>query len=136
MTITTQFLSQCTDEQINKGIAWVEASKCETGTGDGNFDMRLTVSQEIESKAERSGLWVSPAATFLPCTDPSDIMPIAFANGIGVEPPESGANYNEWEAGSGLFIRENGVQNYKVYSEHLNPLRAICEVYILMSVSK
>ena len=121
MTITTQFLSQCTDEQINKGIAWVEASKCETGTGDGNFDMRLTVSQEIESKAERSGLWVSPAATFLPCTDPSDIMPIAFANGIGVEPPESGANYNE---------------NYKVYSEHLNPLRAICEVYILMSVSK
>ena len=122
MTITTQFLSQCTDEQINKGVAWIEASKCETGTGDGNFDMRLTVSQEIESKAERSGLWVSPAATFLPCTDPSDIMPIAFANRIDVI--ARGID-NDWYAAYGKHKTINA-----------NPLRAICEVYILMSVSK
>lgn len=129
MAITTQFLSQCTEAQINKGVAWAKIKSLPlTDKSGGRYELYRLFSNALIDDLSDYG--------FDPCEYPNDIMPIAFANGIGVEPPESGANYNEWEAGSGLFIRENGVQNYKVYSEHLNPLRAICEVYILMSVSK
>lgn len=106
--IDSKFLSQCTDDQINKGVAWVRF--CGVVEADDDWKDYIDLSD-----IPKNPTWPNY------CTNPNDIMPIAFANGISLGP----ALENEWVARLNGFIRYNA-----------NPLRAICEVYILMSVSK
>lgn len=124
--ITPEFLKSCTDEQINKGVAWCEASKCEAGTGDGSFEMRLAISQEIESRTNILGIRVSAAATFKPCTSPNDAWPIMMNNLISTT-PRGGSSYAQPYASSGMLA----IMVHCDSNEEL--LRAAMEVYILMS---
>lgn len=113
--INAEFLSQCGDEQINFGVAWLEA------------------------KADKSNSWRIPYNNMLfkgnidhefePCTNPSDAWPIiewifnqdvTFAmNGGGIMTGNLGSKYG----GIKLDIAAK-------------PLRAAMEVYILMSVNR
>lgn len=112
--INAEFLSRCSDEQISKGVAWIEAGKLSV-YGRYSWTTRLMT---------------NPPAY---CTNPNDIMPIAFANGIFVIP-----------CIDGKYMASNGVYDLAIdeivdecnWSLKTNPLRAICEVYILMSVNK
>lgn len=97
--ITKDFLSNCSDEQINKGVAWLECSD--------EFLGGYIINGEY-----CPGLY---------CANPGLSMPIAFANGISLGP----ALEDEWVARLNGFIRYN-----------TNPLRAICEVYLLMECAK
>ena len=121
--INAEFLSQCSDEQVNRGVSWIEASKA--GIKRHGF---FIASKHYCNKVTMGCAMFS----FEPCTNPSDIMPIAFANGIAIMPDSDGS----WKSGrlpsnpEMTFGWSNFVRGYK------NPLRAICEVYILMSVNK
>jgi hypothetical protein len=107
--ITTEYLAGCSDEQINHGVAWLECKK-------------LSFSEDCQVRSYKDNLIsLDGEFDFVPCQNPNDIMPIAFANKISIGP----ALTNEWVA------RLNGFICYNT-----NPLRAICEAYILMSVAK
>ena len=125
--ITQEFLSQCSDEQINRGVAWIESKK-----GVKAFSQRRDQLLKFTSLSVSYGL----ASNFNPCVNPSDIMPIAFANEISIEKEEG---EEEWCAMSGVRYADSyyyPVRAYDIFSTNANPYRAICEVYILMSVNK
>ena len=118
--ITKEFLSQCSDEQVNKGVAWLTIKEW----GYGSEHKRKCIDYYCSQ-----GLLNSVAAGNVNyCTNPNDIMPIAFANWITVKPMNNSMWPNDWEAFENKAI---GAKSYNT-----NPLRAICEVYILMSVNK
>ena len=105
--ITQEFLQQCSDEQINKGVEWMlckELSLCDHSPFD---DYQFGYFNTLNY-----------------CTSPNDIMPIAFANMFSICPIFR--NSDTYRVGSRCGI----------YVFNANPLRAICEVYILMSVNK
>ena len=122
MAITAQFLSQCTDEQINKGVAWLRF--CGVVEADDDWKDYIDLSD-----IPKNPTWPSY------CTNPNDIMPIAFANGIGI-----GIKNNSYGERYRAFAEEDAAQGrsstHRFNKWNTNPLRAICEVYILMSVSK
>ncbi len=74
---------------------------------------------------------VQSIASYTPkyCDDPSLIMPIAFENRIGID--ESG---EYWQAGGSNQGKPGPFERFD--SINKNPLRAICEVYILMNQDK
>ena len=118
MAITPNFLSQCTDEQINKGVAWCRA-------GQLGFANPCEFLSRKSNNPEKQYfiLTASDDWDFNPCTNPNDIMPIAFANRIALDSLFSG----KWVALSPSWS-SSGIE-----STNANPLRAICEVYILMN---
>lgn len=109
--INQEFLSQCTDEQINLGVAWL---KCKKLSIHGRYS------------------WTTRLLTNPPkyCTSPNDIMPIAFANRINLVSP--GGRHSKWTASQSHNGGMWSINDFVRSNE--NPLRAICEVYILMSV--
>ncbi len=111
--INQEFLSQCSDDQINKGVAWLTIKEW----GYGNEHKR----KSIDYYCCQGLLNSVTAGNVNYCTNPNDIMPIAFANGIGIR-----------------FSLDNGwiARNKVTISFSTNPLRAICEVYILMMAAK
>lgn len=119
--ITQEFLSQCSDEQINKGVAWLEAINL-----DINTMQRLIIISAISRRIFKS--W----RVFHPCTNPNDIMPIAFSNRINLISPLE--HKDKWAASATKGGGNWSINDFKAVST--NPLRAICEVYILMSVNK
>lgn len=106
--ITKEFLESCTDEQINKCVAWLEVNSLF------GLDGICKIQQVVCNKL------LSMPINY--CSNPNDTMPIGFANRIGVSP--RGVD-DKWKAHS-----------WKHEVVNPNPLRAICEVYILMSVGK
>lgn len=112
--ISKEFLESCTDEQINKGVGWIEI---------------IRLSRMLPSYCVNAGNIGSGASAGLLktnyCANPNDTMPIAFANDIE-------------------FLRRRGIGEKREFiasknlinSVNKNPYRAICEVYILMSVNK
>jgi hypothetical protein len=120
--INSEFLASCNPEEIDRGVVWCLASKTTIRklnyfNADKYFTNRVFVG--------------SLRRWFNPCQSANDIMPIAFANKIGLLPPEN----NSWEAVFDDLILEHSYPCYRLYAENTNPLRAICEVYILMSVA-
>jgi len=119
--INAEFLSQCSDEQINKGVAWCNVT-------NKNIPMLHTPDSAFDN------LWCNAVLSKIRpfCSMPDAIMPIAFANQIAIMPDSDGS----WKSGrlpsnpAMTFGWSNFVRGYK------NPLRAICEVYILMSANK
>lgn len=110
--ITQEFLSQCSDEQINKGVAWLECKKSDINNGlFGSWVM-------INDQPSWHGRY------FKPSSYPNDIMPIAFANMLSICPIFRNSDTYRVESRCGI------------YAFNTNPLRAIAEVYILMSVNK
>ena len=129
MAITPNFLSQCTDEQINRGVAWLEA-KAAIINSYGNW-WRSVGEPNIIYKGSFSN-------HFQPCVWPNDIMPIAFANGIGMySHTKNKIDVRVTDMWAGRVEYYSSLGQYRsVYSKNANPLRAICEVYILMMVAK
>jgi len=125
--INAEFLSQCSDEQINKGVAWCVVSNA-------NISMKLTsekysfAASFLRSKSNKTLINYK-----LYCTSPNDIMPIAFANEVFVIPCLDGG----YMASDGVYDTEiEHIIGECNWATNANPLRAICEVYILMSVNK
>ena len=109
--INAEFLAGCSDEQINKGVAWLEVNN---GFGFG---------QMCQLQYFACNAYLTDIRSY--CTNPNDIMPIAIANKFSITPVFSKSdNYRVRD--SSCFI----------YTFNPNPYRAICEVYILMSVNK
>mgnify|MGYP003648537022 FL=1 len=109
--INQEFLSQCSDDQINKGVAWLKAKNLSYS----DLGEMLHYNDEF-----LFGMYSDPLYY---CSNPNDIMPIAFANRIGLDSLFSG----KWVALSPSWS-SSGIE-----STTANPLRAICEVYILMN---
>jgi hypothetical protein len=117
--INEEFLASCTEEQIEKGVAWCIVSNA-------NISMKL-ISEKYSFSASflRSKCNKILTNHNLYCTNPNYIMPIAIANDIE-------------------FVRRKGIGDRREFiasknlinSVNKNPYRAICEVYILMSVNK
>jgi hypothetical protein len=106
MAITTQFLSQCTDEQINKGVAWLEISKSALLGKDCEVKLFLMLGM------------------YDPCSDTDFSWPIIFGNDISIQADH---------IGNGVWFASD-LMDMTIANK--NPLRAAMEVYILMSVSK
>lgn len=105
--ITKEFLQSCTDDQIDKGVAWLEAKASPTVFGSaymfGEFWNGVFYAKDY-------------------CKNPNDAWPIILNSRIGIKP--RGVD-SDWYAYQG-----------KIEVINSNPLRAAMEVYILMSVSK
>lgn len=114
--INADFLSQCTDEEINKGVAWCNVT-------NKNISM-LHTPDSIDN------LWCNYVLSRIRpfCSMPDAIMPIAFANKVDIR-----HDYDVLESVTALIGNED---DYLYWATNTNPLRAICEVYILMSVNK
>lgn len=107
--ITPEFLQSCTDEQINKGVAWLEASK-------------FSLNQPCEVMAYKGDLITFDGEfSFMPCTNPNDAWPIMMDSHIGIR----------FSLDNGWIARNRAIVSFKE-----NPLRAAMEVYILMECSK
>jgi len=108
--ITPEFLQSCTDEQINKGVAWLGVKSL--------LDLRSSRNCEIYKAAAKNILLRSISGKDDYCINPDISWSVILDNRISIGP----ALGNEWVARLNGFIRYNK-----------NPLRAAMEVYILMS---
>ena len=119
--ITPEFLQGSSDEQINMGVAWLEAVKLS----------KMLPAYSLNRGDISEGACIGLLNVNY-CTSPNDAWPIMMENKIGVWNAEhQGRN---WMAKGG-YISEVGTYEYHV-SEGINPLRAAMEVYILMMVAK
>ena len=76
--IDINFLSQCSDDQINKGVVWAKISKYKLiGVCNAQSENDFNTSQNLVKDLDY-GL-------FNPCEYLDDIMPIAFANRIALD---------------------------------------------------
>lgn len=112
--ITPEFLQGCTDDQINKGVAWLEVK---------SFD--LTHAHGIRSSLDMHAAISILMTPHNYCASPDDAMPIAFANEITIKPMNNCMWPDWWES------FENKAEGVKSYNK--NPLRAAMGVYLLMS---
>lgn len=126
--INAEFLSQCSDEQINRGVVWAKISKYKLiGACNAQSEIEFNTSQNL-AKDLSCGL-------FNPCEYPDDIMPIAFANNISIDLSKPCSDLGgDDEFINGKYFSYSEDCEFSAYNE--NYLRAICEVYILMSVKK
>ncbi len=122
--INQEFLSNCADEQINKGVAWLLIKAWGATYNHKRKSIDYYCCKGLLKSIDGGGLNY--------CTNPNDIMPIAFENRINqISPTE---HRDLWRA-----TATEGGGNWSINdhtSTNTNPLRAICEVYILMSVTK
>ena len=113
--ITPEFLQSCTDEQISKGVAWLEV-------------VSKGLSMQYNPDSEFYYYWCN-AALSNPnkyCTNPNDAWPIMMANNIDIR-----HNYEELNSHTALIGDD---EDYLFWTSGPNPLRNAMEVYILMSV--
>jgi hypothetical protein len=119
--ITPEFLQSCTDEQINKGVAWLEAKSLEIN----NLNWVISNLGDI---------FVTRVIAFNPCQVANDAWPIILSNCISIECDEG-----VWSACSGVRYDSSyyyPVKSWDIEVVNKNPIRAAMEVYILMSTSK
>jgi hypothetical protein len=110
--INEQFLSDCTDDQIEKGVEW---TRCKN----------LSIYEESYNNMFRN-VFIIDTPKY--CTKPNDIMPISFAYKIDIR-----HGYEIENLPTALIGDE---EDYLHWVTNKNPLRAICEVYILMNINK
>ena len=126
--ITPEFLQHCTDDQINKGVAWLDAGKAEYLTSDITFNINLASTQNSYKKS-RLAWYKDDEPDFQPCTNPNDAWPIMMENLISTT-PRGKSSYAKPYASSGMLaIISHCDSNSEL-------LRAAMEVYILMECSK
>tara|TARA_R110000737_G_scaffold316641_1_gene327030 strand:- start:27 stop:410 length:384 start_codon:yes stop_codon:yes gene_type:complete len=126
--INAEFLSQCSDEQINKGVAWAKIKSLPLiDKRGGRYELYRLFSNALIHDLSDYG--------FDPCEYPNDIMPIAFANNISIDLSKPYSDLVGDDAIiNGKYLAYSQDIEFSAYNE--NYLRAICEVYILMSVNK
>lgn len=111
--LTPEFLQSCTNEQINKGVAWLESREF----GFNNPCEFMSYDNDLVFKS-------GDEYSFSPCTSPNDAWPIIDRSGITSGPVFTSSNRIKIATCKDFWIRnENG-------------LRAAMEVYILMECSK
>lgn len=115
--ITQEWLESCTDDQIDKGVAWLEANKLDISK-DRKF---LIFDDEF-----LVGMYSEPVYY---CTNPNDAWPIMMANIISTTPRGS-ESFAQPYASSGMLAIVSHCENNNQL------LRAAMIVYILMSVYK
>ena len=94
---------------------------------------KLVTQIVLEKSGHKSELW--RMMTFIDyCNDPAHIMPIAFENRIGIEWSYKDERGAYWQAGGSNQGKPGPFERFD--SINKNPLRAICEVYILMNQEK
>jgi len=115
--LTPKFLKSCTDEQINKGVGWIEASKRPLAG-------RCNWCGEMKCVHRANFL-----ERFSYCANPNDAWPIMMNNLISTT-PRGRSSYAQPYASSGMLA----IMVHCDSNEEL--LRAAMEVYILMEVGK
>ena len=120
--IDKDFLQGCTDEQINKGVAWLEAKKAIINSY-GNW---------WHSVGEPNIIYKGSFSNhFQPCTNPNYAWPIILESKISLL-----VDYKTWEASIDFCGNESEHGTDELLSKVAtgeNPLRAAMEVYLLMS---
>jgi hypothetical protein len=117
--INKEFLANCSDEQINAGVAWCEA-------------VEMAIMKDFYEPVDYMRLNKHRIGFYNFCSSPNDIMPIAVRYGMGIEFPHIDRGY----VGT-VSIYIHGDEDISIdFTSGQNYLRAICEVYILMSVAK
>jgi hypothetical protein len=109
--INEQFLSNCTDEQIERGVEWTRCKNLSIYEQSNNMFLNVFIVDTPKY-----------------CSKPNDIMPIAFSNKIDIR-----HDYEVLGLPTALISDE---VDYLYWTTNKNPLRAICEVYILMNINK
>jgi hypothetical protein len=125
--INEEFLESCSDEQINKGVVWAKISRYKL---IGVCKAQLAVDKNTAKNLARD----INCGMFNPCEYPSDIIPIQIANRIGLISDDESIKPNWIAIAEKITGRHH--EYYDIEVQNANPLRAICEVYILMSVEK
>ena len=122
--INQEFLSQCSDDQINKGVAWLlAAKKCEKWACNGDSEFYYHWGRAM----------INCPSDY--CNQIIHAWPIMMANEISLI--HNWSKSNAYTAtGTRSTMRSLGEYKEPIESTTANPLRAICEVYILMMVSK
>jgi hypothetical protein len=123
--INAEFLASCSDEQIERGVAWLKAKKTKNG---------LLLGNHYKIWSNGLGRIYGQYGRFRPCLSPNDIIPIQFANGIGLIFDDESIKPNWIAIAEKITGRHH--EYYDIEVQNANPLRAICHVYILMSVAK
>jgi hypothetical protein len=124
--INAEFLGNCSDEQINKGVVWLAIKEWGSDSNHKRKSIDYYCSQGLLNSVT--------AGNVNYCANPSDIMPCAFDNGIGLIFDDESIKPNWIAIAEKVTGRHH--EYYDIEVQNTNPLRAICEVYILMSVAK
>jgi hypothetical protein len=111
--INEQFLSGCTDKQIEMGVAWLQASEIN------NFWFDPETGTLFKYFKNSNEVYI-----FSPCSNPNDIIPIQIEYNITLQSDH---------IGNGVWFADDTMD---ITVGNKNPLRAICEVYILMNINK
>tara|TARA_R110000751_G_scaffold80229_1_gene162028 strand:- start:132 stop:467 length:336 start_codon:yes stop_codon:yes gene_type:complete len=110
--IDIEFLSQCTDEQINSGVAWAKLSS-------------LSLKDYEKRSSTAMFKWYGPSRGYQSyCMSPNHAWPIIDSNGITVGPVFTSSDRIKIATCKDFWIRD------------ANGLRAAMIVYILMMVAK
>lgn len=124
--IDKDFLQSCTDEQINKGVAWLRVSEFSLMTKDEQNELDYYAAIDIFNRAD----WGFDDY----CANPNDAWHIILGNEISLL-HDNGL----WEASIDFYGNESEHGTDELLSKVAigkNPLRAACEVYLLMSNEK
>jgi hypothetical protein len=116
--IDEEYLSKCTDDSINLGVAWIEASKMELTPN--SFELF----QQIHGAPIYRGHYYRPTFNYNEC------MPIAIKCGMNIEFPHKDLG----NIGTiSVYIRGNTDISFDFLNRD-NHLRLICEAYILSNI--
>lgn len=113
--IDKDFIQGCTKEQINAGVAWLEAE-------------RLGFDNPCEFMILSGFIFKGNEFAFTPCTNPNDAWSIMMANNIRVFPRPHEPFAKARTCAFPVYVDSKGGND--------GLLRAAMEVYILLSVGK
>jgi ABC-type uncharacterized transport system substrate-binding protein len=116
--IDEEYVSKCTDEQINMCVAWIKASKI-TLTPN-SFELF----QQLSDKPFYCGHDYNPTSNYNEC------IPLAIQCGMNIEFP------NQDFGGMGTISAYDEYNKSICYDfdDNDNHMRLICEVYILLNI--
>ncbi|MCP3699706.1 MAG: DUF2591 domain-containing protein [Desulfobulbaceae bacterium] len=120
--INQEFLSNCTDEQINKGVAWLEVKEILEVARNFKSEFATICSNELLTNIQNY------------CALAGESWEIVEENKISLINDGKG-----WEASfdcRGFYSEAKPGDPHQITIANEKPLRAAMEVYILMSVTK
>ncbi len=116
--INEEYLSKCTDEQINLAVAWIKARKTTM------IPYSFTLFQQFDSKPAFCSHYYHPTSNYNEC------MPLAIECGMTIEFPHKDLG----EIGTiSVYIEGNTDISFD-FDNNDNHLRIICEAYILSNI--
>lgn len=120
--ITKEFLSSCNEDQIDRGVAWLQAK-------------RLGLRSVCEFNTYGGDLWWYYTQSFSPCYYPNHAWPIIIANNISIL-NDKGDDCCATNSACDCYYYLDDDFVHVGFQSRDKALRAAMEVYILMEVGK